>query len=203
MEKAIGYCRVSTDRQDLEAQKNAINEVGAKKGYTVEFITEKISSRKKERVIYELLNEIEEGTTLIVYESSRLARSTTELFSIIQKLKEKKCNFHLIKPELFVKHDGTELYAEAILFAMGISSQIERELISARTKNALAHKKKEGVILGRPPGLGEKVQKQLAEKNLNKEFIISMQKAGLSTVKLADLVGVNRLTMRSYLKNIK
>lgn len=203
MVKAIGYCRVSTDKQDMEAQKNAINEVGAKKGYTVEFITEKISSRKKERVIYELLEEIEEGTTLIVYESSRLARSTTELFSIIQKLKEKKCNFHLIKPELLIKHDGSELASEAILFAMGISSQIERELISARTKNALAHKKKEGVILGRPAGLGEKVQKQLVEKNLNKEFIISMKKAGLSTVKLAELVGVNRLTMQSYLKNLK
>ena len=199
MNKAIGYCRVSTDKQDLEAQKQAINEVAGREGYKIEWVTETISSRKKEREIYKLLETIEEGTTLIAYESSRVARSTTELFSIIQKLKEKKCNFHLLKPELFITADGSSIYCEAILFAMGIASQIERDLISERTKNALKQKKKEGVILGRPAGKGEKVEKQLLEKNLNKEYLVKMREAGLSVNKLAEHIGVSRLTMNSYL----
>jgi DNA invertase Pin-like site-specific DNA recombinase len=195
MTNAIGYCRVSTDKQEVQAQENAINELCAREGMKVSFVTETVSSRKQERKIHEVIENLKEGETLVVYEASRLARSTTELFSYIQSIKQKGANIFIIKPELRISAKGSNINSEAILFALGIASQIERDMISERTRNALQAKKKEGVILGRPKGRGKKI-----EQMENAQELVKMYQIGLSFTKLAKYAGTDKRTVSEFLK---
>jgi putative DNA-invertase from lambdoid prophage Rac len=200
--QAVGYIRVSTERQEYDAQRSAINEAAASEGYKVTFHEETVSSRKEERGIHEIVRTMEAGTVIITYEASRLARNMIELAAIVQEIKNKKCGLWIISENIKIGlSDAEDIHSEFMLMALGLAAQIERKMISERTRNALAHKKKEGVILGRPQGRGRKVAEAIEQKGLNREYIMNMRKAGLSVAKLAKMAGVNRLTMDEFIKS--
>ena len=157
MKKAIGYVRVSTNKQDSENQKSAIHEAVLKlKDTKLDCIHEEIiSSRKDARQIYSIVESLKENDTLIVYELSRLGRSIGQIHKIVEVVKEKKASILVIVNDIklgFGLTKNEELMSSALIFALGLGAQIERDLISERTKNALRARKEQGVVLGRPKG---------------------------------------------------
>ncbi len=152
--KVISYLRVSTDRQDLENQKIEIENYTEKNGLTVDgWIQVEMSSRKNfdKRKIDELLSTLKKGDTLIVSELSRISRSIREIHNILHTLMEKKINLHIIKQNIIVKSDGSnDISTKILITVLSMVSEMERELISQRTKNGLERVKRSGVKLGNP-----------------------------------------------------
>ena len=188
-----GYLRVSTNRQDLNNQKNAVLKYanGLDLGQ-VEFVEETISSRKADRKIYPLIDRLKIGDSLIIYELSRLARSMCELGFIRMKIAEKKATLHAISHKLIITPNSSDISTTALVFALEISAQIERQMISERTKNALQAKKAEGMILGRPKGISKLDDHQ---DEIKKYLAIN-----LNLTAIAKLVGCNRQTLTNWLK---
>jgi len=204
VKQAIGYVRVSTSEQEVEAQKAAINEAAARQGVKVSrFVEEVISSRKAERKIYEVVHGLKEGETLIVYELSRLARSIGEVFEIVQEIKRRKANLWILKPEVRTGIGGNDLQADMLMFALSTAAQIERDLISERTKNSLRAKKAQGVKLGRPEGKGRKVEEAAAKKKVVPEALIESYKNKILTAAaIARLLDLDQRTVRAWLKDV-
>ena len=143
MSKTIAYIRTSTDKQDLNNQKLEIFEYAKKHQLQVnDFIEMSISSRKtsKERRIDEMLSALNDADILIVTELSRLGRSTAEVIGLINELLQKQVRVIVIKQQLDIKqHDMT---SKVMITLFSLFSELERDLISLRTKEALASKKK-------------------------------------------------------------
>ena len=205
MKQAIGYVRVSTSEQEVEAQKAAINEAAARQGVKVSrFVEEVISSRKAERKIYEVVHGLKEGETLIVYELSRLARSIGEVFVLVQEIKRRKASLWVLKPEIRTGIGGNDLQADMLMFALSTAAQIERDLISERTKNSLRAKRAQGVKLGRPEGKGRKVEDAAAKKKVVPEALIESYKNKILTAAaIARLLDLDQRTVRAWLKDVK
>ena len=150
--KTIAYIRVSTDKQDLGNQKLEIQRYAKRQNLEIdEFIEIEISSRKNghDRRIDELLSKLKRNDILIVSEISRLARSIRQISQIIHDLAKKKIESHFIKEGLVTKGKG-DLTTKITINAFSVAAEIERDLISQRTKNGLALAKKRGVKLGNP-----------------------------------------------------
>ena len=151
----IGYLRVSTIEQDLDKNKAAIlafaneNRLGH-----VEFVEETISGRVpwRKRLICCTLHKLVEGDSLIVSELSRLGRSMLECMEILSLASKAKINVYALKGNW--KLDNT-IQSKIIAMAFSMASEIERDLISQRTKEALRVKKENGMSLGRPRGPGK------------------------------------------------
>lgn len=207
MKKAIGYVRVSTNKQDSENQKSAIHEAVLKlKDTKLDCIHEEIiSSRKDDRQIYSIVESLKENDTLIVYELSRLGRSIGQIHKIVEVVKEKKASILVIVNDIklgFGLTKNEELMSSALIFALGLGAQIERDLISERTKNALRARKEQGVILGRPKGLGKKVEQAITEKGLNETTIkTQIENKIFNASSLARLLDVDKRTVREYIKS--
>ncbi len=150
--RTLGYLRVSTIRQDLENQRHEIEEYANEHGLMVdEYIQIEISSRKttKERRIDELLEMLCKGDTLIVSELSRLGRSVGELCQIVDSLIKKQVKLIAIKQNMVIngKHD---MASKVMITMFALMAEIERDMISQRTKNGLAVAKAKGKKLGNP-----------------------------------------------------
>jgi DNA invertase Pin-like site-specific DNA recombinase len=150
--KTLGYLRVSTVRQDLDNQRLEIEEYCKANGLTVDdYLQIEISTRKttKERRIDELLSRLSKADTLIVSELSRLGRSVGELCRIVDSLIKKQVRLIAIKQGLVIngKHD---MASKTIMTMFALMAEIERDLISERTKNGLAVAKAKGKKLGNP-----------------------------------------------------
>jgi putative DNA-invertase from lambdoid prophage Rac len=167
------YVRTSTDQQDLETQRLEIETYAKNKNIEIDdWIEVEISSRKKkrDRRIDELINGLRKGDTLVVSELSRLARSMRETHNIIHDIAKKKVEVHIIKQNLITKSDNdmaTKIYINS--FAM--AAEIERELISQRTKNGIALARKRGKQIGNP-NLKADNRKRIAKAN---EFAESLK----------------------------
>jgi DNA invertase Pin-like site-specific DNA recombinase len=151
----IAYLRVSTNDQDIEKNKYDILQLANAKGLgKVEWVEETISGRVswKERKIADIIEQVQEGDSLIVSELSRLGRSMLECMEILSIAAEKGVNVYAVKGE-WQLDDSIQSKIMAMVFSM--VSEIERDFISQRTKEALAARKRAGVILGRPKGTGK------------------------------------------------
>jgi len=160
MNKVISYLRVSTDRQDLENQRLEIENYTKKLGLTVDqWIQVEMSSRKNfdKRKIDELLSSLRKGDTLIVSELSRISRSIREIHNILHTLMEKKINLHIIKQNI-VTNGENDMTTKILVTVLSMVSEMERELISQRTKNGLELVKRNGKKLGNP-NIGPHVEK--------------------------------------------
>jgi DNA invertase Pin-like site-specific DNA recombinase len=151
----IAYLRVSTQDQDTEKNKNDILKFANDRAFgTVEFVEEKISGTKpwKDRKVKQIIDELGEGDRLVVPELSRLGRSMVDIMSCIAAAKEKGISIYDIKNgfELNGKFQG-----ELMAMIFSIAAQIERDLISARTKEGLRAARAQGKLLGRPKGPGK------------------------------------------------
>jgi putative DNA-invertase from lambdoid prophage Rac len=150
--KTLGYLRVSTDRQDLENQRLEIEKYCKANSLTVDdYLQIEISSRKttKERRIDELLSRLSRADTLIVSELSRLGRSVGELCRIVDSLIKKQVRLVVIKQNMVIngKHD---MASKTMVTMFALFAELERDLISERTKMGLAVAKAKGKKLGNP-----------------------------------------------------
>lgn len=153
--KTTAYLRISTVDQDIEKNKADILKLANDKEFGhVEFIEEQISGRVswKKRKIFSIIQTAKEGDVIIVSEISRLGRSMLEIMEVLSIISEKKLSLYAVKGNWHLD-DSIQSKIIAMVFAM--ASEIERELISSRTKEALRAKKAQGIKLGRPIGTGK------------------------------------------------
>jgi DNA invertase Pin-like site-specific DNA recombinase len=192
MTKTIGYIRVSTDKQDYENQKYEIlNYCHNEKWQIDQWVELEMSSRRsaKDRRIDELMK-LEPGDRLIVSELSRLGRSTGEVIQLIKDLTERKIDFVAIKQGLRIDaRNGQDMASKVMVTIFSLLAELERDLISERTKMALARAKANGKKLGRPKGRGkskldgkEAEIKALLDKGVSKASIAKIYEVSWGTV---------------------
>lgn len=195
--KTIAYLRVSKDTQDVNNQKVEVYEYARRNGLHIDDVVQiEISSRKDrdQRRVDEVLNKLKPQDTLIVSELSRLGRSTGEVISIIDELIEKKVRFVAIKQNWTVEgvNDTTTKVMKAVL---SLLAELERDLISQRTKQALAAKKAAGAILGRPVG-----STGVSKLDGKRKEIEELLKDRASKSFIARRLKVSRTTLLDYIK---
>lgn len=190
------YLRVSTGRQNLDNQREEISRFAESRNFTVDnWVTEVVSGKKagKDRKLGVLLSRMKEGDTLIVTEVSRLSRTLTDVMAIMGKCIEKHIKLYSTKEGY--SFDDT-INSKVLCFAFGLVAEIERNLISLRTKEALALKKAEGVVLGRRKGSCTKMN-VLRD---NQPEIILMLDRGESVARICREFGVSRDTFTKFRK---
>jgi len=200
MSKTIAYIRTSTDKQDLTNQKLEIYEFARKKALSIdEFIEIEISSQKSnaERKIEELTHKLADSDTLIVTELSRLGRSTAQVIDLVNELVKRNIRIIVIKQNLDMrKHD---MNSKIIITMFSLFSELERDMISSRTKEALAARKSQGIVLGKPKGT---LQKSKFDAHMPR--IKELLTVGLSVRKIAKVLGYNNhISLNTYLKKRK
>ena len=147
-----GYIRVSSDKQTVENQRFEINKFCDRENIVInDWIEETISGTKNysKRQLGQLLRKVSKDDIIICSELSRLGRNLFMIMEILNICMTKECRVWTIKDNYRL---GEDIQSKVLAFAFGLSAEIERNLISQRTKEALARKKAEGVILGRPVG---------------------------------------------------
>jgi DNA invertase Pin-like site-specific DNA recombinase len=194
-----GYIRVSTDRQTVENQRFEINQYCEKNVLVVDkWIEETISGTKtvQERKLGNLLKKMRKDDILICSELSRLGRNLLMIMGILNECMNRDIQVWTIKDNYRL---GSDISSKVLAFAFGLSAEIERNLISQRTKEALARKRAEGVILGRPKGRKSKVTK-LTGKEIEIRELVNKK---VSKSAIARILGVHRLTVAAAIKNIE
>lgn len=155
-QQIIGYLRVSTIDQSVEKNEGAILRFANKKDFgKVAFVSEKVSGMKswKNRKLFDLVESLQPGDKLIVSELSRLGRSLVEVLEILNILKDKDVSVYSVKENF--KLNGDDIQSKMMRTMLGLFAEIERDLISARTKEGIAAARAKGVTLGRPRGPGK------------------------------------------------
>lgn len=192
-----GYIRVSTDKQTVENQRFEINKFLRKSGYHVdEWIEETISGviSPEKRHLGQLLEKTKKGDLIICSELSRLGRNMFMIMSILNKLMERGVIIYTVKEGYKL---GEDLTSKVLAFAFSISAEIERQLISQRTTEALRRKKSEGVVLGHPKGKKNSIHK-LDGKD---EYIKKLITDGFTKKIIAQKLHVSVSTLYLYLRN--
>ena len=190
-----GYCRISTNHQQVCNQRHEIQTFANKNNIEIDkWIEETISSKEvlDNRKLGKILKKLKKGDILIASELSRLGRNLLEVMGILQNCLEKDCQIWTLKENYRL---GADIQSKVLAFAFSLASEIERQLISERTKMSLQRLKNEGKHLGRPLGASsQKLQKhhdkikKLWDKNIPKSQI-------------AKMFGCTWLTIHRYIKN--
>jgi DNA invertase Pin-like site-specific DNA recombinase len=192
-----GYIRVSTDKQTTKNQKFEIQNFAKEQNVKInEWTEETISATKKldDRKFGHLLKKMQKGDQLIVTELSRLGRNLMQIMKILHDCMEKDIKVFTIKERYEL---GDNINSKVLAFAFGLSAEIERNLISQRTKEALARRRAEGVILGRPKG---RKSDNLKLTGKEKEISVLLHKK-ISYSAIARILGVHRLTVATFVKS--
>lgn len=196
-----GYIRVSSDRQTVENQRFEITEFCKRKQINIDgWIEETISGTKdySKRKLGILLKKIQKGDLIICAELSRLGRSLFMIMEILQLCMKKECKVWTIKDNYRL---GDDIQSKVLAFAFGLSAEIERNLISQRTKEALKARRAAGVVLGRPKGKKTDPKKHKLYKHT--KLIITALGNGISKRKLAKLLKTDRNTLSKFIKDNK
>ena len=188
-----GYIRVSTDRQTVENQRYEIKRFCERNNMKVDkWISETISGAKEvnKRKLGELLEDVKSGDTIICSEISRLGRSLFMVMQILNHCMEIGARVWTIKDNYRL---GDDITSKVLAFAFGLSAEIERKMISQRTKEALKRKKAEGVKLGRPEGPGKRIL------DGKEQQIKKLLAAGVTKVEMSRLYKVHISTLHEFL----
>jgi len=200
--KAYGYTRVSTDKQKTENQKKSILLYAHNERLDIQKIVEVIVSSKKkrgEREIDQLLENMKEGDTLLVYALDRIGRSTIETLQIIEEIKERKIKLIFIKDNLIIDPLNKSPMNEMLLTMLSGFAQLERSFISERTKAGLQALKDSGVVLGRKKG---QIVKSMFDEH--REKIEELYTLGLPLSKICNYIGIGTTSSLSkYIKRKK
>lgn len=194
----LGYCRVSTARQDLQRQKLEILEYANKQGWKIEdFIAVKIGSKKThaQRAIDKLKELAESGKAdIIVFsELSRFGRSVGEIARLVKNfVQDYGIELHFIKENMQLKKGKNDISSKVTLTMFSLLAEIERDLISERTKSALAARRKAGVKLGRP--------KMKSKLDSRENEIRKMIEMGIKQKAIAQKVNCTEATLSNWLK---
>lgn len=193
-----GYIRVSSDKQTVENQRFEIKKFCERQDLNItDWIEETISGTKayNKRELGKLLKHVKRGDLIICSELSRLGRNLFMIMEILNICMTKECRVWTIKDNYRL---GDDIQSKVLAFAFGLSAEIERNLISQRTKEALARKKAEGVVLGRPKGRKSAQPKyKLGRKDA---LVRELLKEGISKRKIAKLCKVDRNTLDRYIR---
>lgn len=153
--QTIAYLRVSTTDQDLKKNRYDILQLANEKGLgQVAWVEETVSGRVswKKRLIATMLDQLQAGDNLIVSELSRLGRSMLECMEILSIASQQGIRVYAVKGNWQLDNS---IQSKIVAMAFSMAAEIERDLISQRTKEALAARKQAGVRLGRPKGVGK------------------------------------------------
>ncbi len=187
MADILGYARVSTDGQNLDRQIDALMVAGVSKKH---LYCEKMTGTKSDRPeLNRLINDLETGDTVIIADLTRISRSTKDLLEIVDKIKNKGAYIKSLK-DTWLDTTSSNPYNDFLLTVMSGLSQLERDLISQRTKEGLVSAKARGRNGGRPSKQNEKA-----------EMVTALYDSGM---KIADIVRnteLSRSTINRIVKN--
>lgn len=191
-----GYIRVSSDKQTVENQRFEIKNFCKRNGMIVNhWFEETISGTKgvEKRELGKLLKKMKRDDILICSELSRLGRNLLMIMAVLNDCMNRDVQVWTIKENYRL---GNDINSKVLAFAFGLSAEIERNLISQRTKEALARKRAEGVALGRPKGSKSKVKKLTGKESEIKNLLAKR----ISKSAIARIYGVHRLTVAEFVK---
>ena len=191
-----GYIRVSTDKQTVENQRYEINRFCERNVLVVgRWVEESISGIKSvyDRELGKMLKTMKKDDVLVCSELSRLGRNLLMIMGVLNECMERNIQVWTIKDNYRL---GNDINCKVLAFAFGLSAEIERSLISQRTKEALARKRAEGVVLGRPKGSKSKVKK-LTGRDAEIKVLLDRK---VSKSAIARILGVHRLTVATFVK---
>jgi DNA invertase Pin-like site-specific DNA recombinase len=193
------YIRVSTDKQTTENQRFEILKFTDEKKLSInQWVEETVSSTKKlkDRKLSSLIEKLSSKDILIITELSRLGRSLMEVMSLLHQLMEKGVKVFTTKERYEL---GNNISSKVLAFAFSLAAEIERSMISQRTKDALARKRSEGKSLGRPKGTLSKNTKLSGKEDMIKQLLSK----NIAISAIARILGVHRLTLNNYIKTRK
>ena len=191
-----GYIRVSSDKQTIENQRFEISNFCEKNSLTIDvWVEETISgmTRVDNRKLGKLLKKMKKSDVLICSELSRLGRNLLMIMGVLNECMNRDIQVWTIKDNYRL---GSDISSKVLAFAFGLSAEIERNLISQRTKEALARKKAEGVVLGRPKGSKSAKTKLTGQEKRIKELLDKR----VSYSAIGRILGVHRLTVSSFVR---
>lgn len=180
----FAYLRVSTDSQDVANQRHGILEYANSRGlHGLQFVEDEVSGRVKwrDRKIGGVVANAKECDVIIFAEISRMARSTLQVLEILEVCMTKGVSVHIAKQNMIM--DGS-MQSKITATVLGMAAEIEREFISMRTTEALAKRKADGVILGRPRGQAQHVKLDLREPEIRQYLAKKINKRAIA--KLVD-----------------
>ena len=194
-----GYIRVSSDKQTVENQRFEINKFCERENLTIDgWIEETISGTKayNKRQLGALLKRIQKDDLIICAELSRLGRSLLMIMSILNECLKREAQVWTIKDNYRL---GSDISSKVLAFAFGLSAEIERNLISQRTKEALARKRAEGGVLGHPKG----VKNTRTKLSGHEDAIKVMRENGLSYPEIAKCFHVHPVTVSRFFRSCR
>lgn len=185
----VGYSRVSTNDQNTEAQARALEELGCHPIFTDQGVSGTTSTRDG---LDEALSYLREGDTLVVWRLDRLGRSVPHLLTLLDELKERGVGFKSIRDQIEVAPDGSNdnPMTRAMLTIMAAFSQLERDLISERTRAGLETARQRGRRGGRPTIT---VESPVVKR------VVALRKAGEPIKDVAEALKLNESTVYKYL----
>src|SRR5947209_12710657 len=189
-----GYIRVSTEEQTPENQSFEILKFASEKRLHIDaWVEETISATRHldDRQLGQLLDRLQPDDVLIVTQLSRLGRSLLEVMSILHRIMETEAKVFTTKERYEL---GNTISSKVLAFAFSLSAEIERSMISSRTKEALARKKSEGKRLGRPTGSYATETKLTGKEDVIRELL----EKRISHSAIARILGVNRGTVTTF-----
>lgn len=191
-----GYLRVSSDEQDVNAQKQGVDKFATDKGWKIDkYITDEGVSGGKDpdkRNLGPLLKLLEKDDVIISSEISRLGRDLYMVMDILHFCMERGCVIYTVKDKFVL---GDDIQSKVLAFAFGLSAEIERQMIRQRTKEGLRLRMKMGVLVGRPIGRESSTHKLDSEK----EKVLEQFKWGVPIRRMAKNFSVDRNTMARFL----
>lgn len=195
--KTLACLRVSKDDQELDNQRLAILDYAQRSGIKVDgFFEKRVSTRKApaERGIDALLNQLQAGDTLVVSELSRLGRSLGEILQIADALVARQIRLVSIKENIEL-NGKQDIQAKVMVAMIGLFAEIERDLISQRTREGLAAARAKGKVLGRPKG-----QRGRSKLDGSEEVIRELLRKDVPKSSVAKILGVSRTTLCHFTK---
>jgi len=193
-----GYIRVSSDKQTVENQRFELTKFCDANGIAIDgWIEETISgtTNYSKRELGKLIRKVKKDDLIICAELSRLGRTLYMIMTILNICMEKGCKVWTIKEGYRL---GDDIQSKVLAFAFGISAEIERKLISERTKEALARKKEEGVHVGRPLGRGTSPERLKLHSKM--KYIKRQIDADVPLCRIAKSCHVSRSTMYCFVR---
>ena len=190
------YLRVSTDQQDVDNQRHGILEYANTHSIAgLQFVEDNASGKVKwkERKLGDLLlKTMQVGDTVLFAEVSRMARSTLQVLEILEQCADKKITVHIVKQKMVLDES---LNSKITAIVLGLAAEIDREMISMRTKEALARQKANGVVLGRPKGKAKKLKLDKHSKDIRHYLEINLSKTAI-----CKLVGCSPSTLYEWIE---
>lgn len=198
MATTIAYLRVSTDKQTIENQRSEINRFANTRQLQIDkWVEETVSGKVKDsdRKLGSTLKRLKKDDILVVSELSRLSRTLLDIMSIMRFLLERGVTLYSVKENFRLADDIT---SKVVIFAFGLAAEIERDLISTRTKEALAARREQGIVLGHKKGVRPKMAYLQSKKE---EIMQAYIQQGAKICNLCKRYGVSRGTMSDFLKH--